>query len=368
MRRILFVAEKELHHIFRDPRSLTVALVMPIMMTFLYGYAVNMDIENIALAIVDRDGSAESRALSDRFYQSTYFTPPDQIVDPNDPDGILREGAANAVLTIPGGFGESVVRREPVALGLIIDGSDNSLGTAVKAYADAVVNKYLLSTMPVGFRPPAVDLSIQVLYNPDLKSSHFFVPGLVAIILMMISALLTSITIAREKETGTMEQLLVAPVRPLEILAGKILPYIFLALLDGILVLVFAKFLFGVPFTGSKLLLLGFGLIYIITSLAIGILISSLVRTQQLAMMMALMTTMLPSVMLSGYIFAIKNMPPFLQVVSRIVPAQYFLKIIRGIMLKGAAFEVLITQALFLVALAVVMIVVAIKKFNTRIV
>ena len=214
---------------------------------------------------------------------------------------------------------------------------------------------------------PGINLSQVVRYNPDLKSSHFFVPGLIAVILMMISALLTSITIAREKETGTMEQLLTAPVRPIQIIAGKVIPYIGLALLDGFLVWAFAVFHFGTPMIGSHLLLLSFGVIYIIAALSIGILISALVRTQQLAMMAALVATMLPSVMLSGFIFEIKNMPLVLQGISYIIPARYFILIIRGIMLKGSGIGVLWPQAAALVILTIVLLGIAIKKFKLKI-
>lgn len=367
MRKVFFIAQKEFHHILRDARSLTIAIIMPVMMTFLYGYAVNMDIEHISLAIVDRDVTSESRSLINDFYHSTYFYAPKYYLNELDPESALKKGHVSAILIIPGGFAKALERRENFELGMMVDGSDNNLAAAVRSYSDNIVNRYLMAKVEPEREIPSIVLAVRVLYNPDLKSSHFFVPGLVAIILMMISALMTSITIAREKETGTMEQLLTAPVKPVAILAGKIIPYIFIALLDGVLVLILAKILFGVPFVGSKLLLFGFGMVYIFTSLAIGILISSLVKTQQVAMMLAQLTTMLPSVMLSGYIFAIKNMPMPLQVLSDIVPAKFFLKIIRGIMLKGAGFEILAMQGLFLFVLAAIMITVAAKKFNTRV-
>jgi ABC-2 type transport system permease protein len=221
--------------------------------------------------------------------------------------------------------------------------------------------------LPPGAEPPGVVISQQVLYNPDLKSSHFFVPGLIASILMMISALLTSITIAREKETGTMEQLLTSPVTAVQIIVGKVIPYIGLALLDGVLIILFAMFHFGVPFVGSVWLLFLFGVIYIIAALSIGILISTLVRTQQVAMMAAQLTTMLPSVMLSGFIFEIKNMPKVLQWVSYFVPARYFLLIIRGIMLKGSSLSVLWIEAIFLIILTLILLTVAAKKFELKI-
>ena len=367
MRKIRFIAQKEIYHILRDPRSLFVVLAMPVLMTFLYGYAINMDIESVTLAVFDADHTAESRALVDQIFASTHFERSPEAVDLDDPEHLLRSGIADAVLFIRPGFGEALVNGQEFELGLTIDGSDAPLASAVQAYTQAALREYIVRKLPPGLELPIVQLSPQVLYNPDLESSHFFVPGLVAIILMMISALLTSITIAREKETGTLEQLLTAPVKPREILIGKLLPYIVIAFLDGILVLLFAKLVFGVPFVGSKLLLLLFGFVYIATALSIGILISSAVKTQQVAMMLALTVTMLPSVMLSGFVFAIKNMPLVLQGISHIIPATYFIVIIRGTMLKDAGLNVLGIQAAALVLIMVVLLTAATKRFSTRI-
>ncbi len=365
MRKLGFIARKEFYHIMRDPRSLTIIIVMPILMTFLFGYAINMDVEHLVLATVDRDNSRESRDLADQFYASTYFHMPEEPLDHLDPERSLRRGDANGVLVIKQGFAAALRTGRPVRVGLIIDGADNNTAAALRGYADGVLGMYLRERFAPVQQPPSVELSVQVLYNPDLESPVFFVPGLVAVILMMISALLTSITIAREKETGTMEQLLTAPVRPAQIIIGKLIPYAGLALVDGILVLVFAKLLFDVPFVGSMFVLLGFGFLYIITSLSIGVLISTLVRTQQVAMMLTLMSTMLPSIMLSDLIFALKNMPFALQALSYMVPARYFLTIIRGIMLKGAGLTALLDQAFLLSALTVVLLGIAVRQFKT---
>jgi len=367
MRRISYVAIKEFRHIARDPRSLSIAILMPILMTLLYGYAINLDIKNIKLAVIDLEQSEQSRELISRFYNSGYFRPPERAPQLSDPERILKTGRAHAVLTIRPGLSEALSDFEPYRLGLLVDGADANLASAATSYANVIVARFLTDRLPENFEIPGVTMSLQVLYNPDLKSSHFFVPGLIAVILMMISALLTSITIAREKETGTMEQLLTSPVSSREIIIGKVLPYVALALLDGILILVFGVFHFGVPFVGSLVLLLVFGLIYIVAALAIGILISTLVNTQQLAMMGALLVTTLPSVMLSGFIFEIKNMPAVLQYISYFVPARYFLLIIRGIMLKGSALEVLWIEAVFLIALALVLLGVASFKFKLKI-
>jgi ABC-2 type transport system permease protein len=365
--RIKFIARKEVYHILRDPRSLLIVFAMPVMMTFLYGYAINMDIEHVKISIVDQDKTAASRDLIGRFYNSRYFVRPEVEPDLSDISQIFRSGRSSGILVIKPGFDESITRREKFELGLLIDGADASLGAAVQAYTTALVNQYVLTRIPKGTIMPGVQISQQILYNPDLKSSHFFVPGLLGVILMTISALLTSITIAREKETGTLEQLLTTPVTPGEILIGKLLPYVGIAFLDGALIVTLAKFMFDVPFVGSHLLLVLFGFVYIATALSLGILISAVTKTQQVAMMLAQTTTLLPAVMLSGFIFAIRNMPPVLQGISLFVPARYFVKIIRGIMLKGAGVEVLYIQALALIGLMLVFMFIASRKFSTRI-
>lgn len=378
MHKLLFIARKEIRHILRDPRSLIITLLMPIIMTFLYGYAINLDIKNIKLSIIDLDKTSVSRDLIGRFYNSGYFIKSSEQADIIEPEKILKKSAANGVLIIRPGLGEAIQRlkninirnlkiKDEYELGLIVDGADANMASAAGSYSGIIVSQMLRDNFPIGFERPGIRISRQVLYNPDLKSSHFFVPGLIAIILMMISALLTSVTIAREKESGTMEQLLTAPVTPKQIIIGKTLPYVALALLDGCLVLGFGVFYFGVPFIGSTLLLLFFGVMYVTAALALGIFISTLVKTQQLAMMAAMVATVLPSVMLSGFIFEIKNMPLLLRIITHFIPARYFILIIRGIMLKGSGIEVLWIQALFLILLAVGLLAIAIKKFKLRV-
>jgi ABC-2 type transport system permease protein len=367
MFKIKHIAIKEVRHILRDPRSLIIAILMPIMMTLLYGYAINLDIKNIKLAVIDFDKSSDSRSFISSLYNSGYFTYPDQECNINNPEGVLKSGKAAGIIIIRQGFAKALIDGSDYELGLSVDAADANTASATASYSNMILQKFLQSRLPYGMEIPGVVISTQILYNPDLKSSHFFVPGLIAVILMMISALLTSITIAREKETGTMEQLLTAPVTPHQIIAGKVIPYIGLAFLDGILVLAFAVFHFGVPFMGSALLLLLFGFIYITAALSIGILISTLVKTQQLAMTAAQLVTVLPSVMLSGFIFEIKNMPIVLQYVSRIIPARYFLEIIRGIMLKDSAINVLWIESLFLIILTFVLLTIATKRFKLKI-
>lgn len=336
---------------------------MPVMMTLIYGYAINLDMKNIELGIIDLDNTVQSREFSESFYISGYFVKPPQPVTLANAADMFSQGKVDAILTIRSGFAEALTDAEKFELGLLIDGSDGNLAVAASNYAEMLLARYILKNIPT---PPAVDMSIQVAYNQDLKSSHHFVPGLVAVILMMISALLTSVTIAREKETGTLEQLLTSPATPREIIVGKILPYIGLAFLDGLLVLLFALLVFAIPFNGSGLLLLFFGIIYLISALSLGVLISTLVSTMQLAMMASLLVTLLPSVILSGYIFDIRNMPYVLQLVSRFVPARYFIVIIRGIMLKGSDVTVLWVEAAALIAICLVLLSLAVKRFKLK--
>jgi len=378
MRKIRQIARKEFRHILRDPRSLIIAILMPVMMTFLYGYAINLDIKNIKLAIKDFDNTSVSRELAGKFYNSGYFIRAEAEPDISDPEEIFRRGEAVAVLVIRNGFGKTIDALKynpqmalnsdsPFQVGLFLDGADANTAAAAASYSSIIVTEFMKRALPPDFEFPGVRIASQVLYNPDLKSSHFFVPGLIAIILMMISALLTSITIAREKETGTMEQLLTSPVTPRQIIIGKVIPYVFVALLDGVLVLAFGVFHFGVPFSGSVAALFLFGVIYIVAALSIGILISTLVSTQQLAMMGALLATVLPSVMLSGFIFDLKNTPVVLQALSHIVPARYFIAIIRGIMLKGADIGTLWLDAGALLCMSLILLGLAAKRFKMRI-
>ncbi len=366
MRGIKYIALKEIRHILRDARSLTIAIALPILMTLLFGYAINLDIKNIKLAIIDLDKTAESRDVASRFYNSGYFIEPSRGLDPTDPEKMMKSGRVDAILTIRPGLARALTNLTGYELGLLVDGADANLAAAATSYSQIVIARFGEAWLPKGVDVPRIVISARILYNPDLKSANFFVPGLIAIILMMISALLTSITIAREKETGTMEQLLVSPITPGEIIIGKVLPYIGLALLDAVLVIGFAVFHFGVPFAGSAVLLLLFGIIYIMAALSAGILISTLVSTQQVAMMTAQLLTILPSVMLSGFIFDIRNMPRVLQYLSYIVPARYFQLIIRGIMLKGAGMGVLWVQGVFLAALTLVLLTVAARRFRLK--
>jgi ABC-2 type transport system permease protein len=368
MNKIRFIVGKEVRHIIRDPKSLMIAIAMPLLMTFLYGYAVNLDTKNIKLAVVDQDNTAISREFIRSFFQTGYFVP--ALADPvvSDLELVLRTDDAHAVLILRPGFAAALHTATPYQVGLLVDGADANRAAATTNYANLVLFDFLRHRLGAPASGAPVSISRQVLYNPDLRSPDFFVPGLIAVILMMISALLTSITVVREKEAGTMEQLLTSPVSPGQIIAGKVIPYVGLAFIDGLLVILFGVLHFHVPFQGSHLLLVLFGVVYIIAALSIGVLISTLVNTQLVAMLSAMVATVLPAVMLSGFIFEIKNMPTVLQYLSAIVPARHFTVIIRGIMLKGAGVGVLWEEAVALVVITLVLIGIAIRKFKLKLV
>ncbi|MBN1294103.1 MAG: ABC transporter permease [Candidatus Latescibacteria bacterium] len=364
-KRIKAIIKKELYHILRDPRTLAVIFAMPVMMVLLYGYALNMDIKFIPIGFIDYDHSAESRALIQDFDASEYFNIKEFAENYTTIDYQLELGIIKAAIIIPKGFGENRKKQPVSQIQLLVDGSDPTYGNAVVNYANALVtlhsseNQNSLKMIPINF-------SDRFLYNPDLKGAHFIIPGLVAVIMMMVCALLTSITISREKETGTMEVLLVSPVRPIEIIAAKVIPYVVLSIIDGIFILIFAKLVFDIPLRGDLVLLLGLSILFIYCALSIGLLISSMASTQQIAMMAALVATILPSIILSGFIFPIFSMPAPIRALTAIVPAKYYMIIIRGILLKASSFRVVQTQAISLVLLGTIFLLIATIRFKTR--
>lgn len=360
LRRLLPIFRKEFIHIRRDFRTLIIIFAWPALMLFMFGYAINMEIQRVDLAIADEAPSPASYALRRAFEASPYFRVFAADGSRETIETLFYEQRAHAVLIIPADFSKSRAKRFAEHIQILVDASNSNAAQLIANYITAVIAAY---NARFGLLPP-LQTSVAVHYNPALKSAYFFVPGLIALILIMISALLTSITVTREKETGTIEQILVSPVRPPEIIIGKVIPYIFLAFADGILILLVAHFWFEVPVRGSLVLMMAGALLYIFVGLALGLLISTRVQTQQVAMMIALTSTLLPSVFLSGFIFPLDSMPLVLQLISKIVPAKYFLQIIRGILLKGNTLTQLYMAFAVLAAMGTFLTAVAIKKFK----
>ncbi|MDD3925427.1 MAG: ABC transporter permease [bacterium] len=356
LQRIKMVAWKECIHILRDIRSLAVVIVLPILMVVLYGYAINTDVRHLPLAVIDLDRTASSRDLTGAFLHGEYFDMVTYSGDYKGLDAVMDRGIAVIALVIPAGYSQDIAAGRQAQIQVIADGSDSTTATIAIAYATATVQQQsaglavaavLRRGAGTGIAPP-VEVRQRFWYNPELKSVNFIVPGLIAVILMMLSALLTSMTVVRERERGTIEQLIVSPVMPSELIIGKLIPYILISFLDVILVIAAGRLIFNVPLNGSPGLVLALSAVFLTASLGIGLLISVSSGSQQTAMTVAMMATMLPSVLLSGFVFPIKAMPAAIQWLTSIIPARYFLTIIRSIFLKGMGIGQLWQPVLFL--------------------
>lgn len=336
MNRLLAIAGKELRHLTRDVRSLAVALLMPAAMVMLYGYAVDMELRRLPVAVADDDRSASSRELVREFTAGGFIvaTMPDARRDDIEP--AFRRGEIRAAVVIPAGFERDKARQGSGQVQFLIDGSDAVTAATVENYLnECTLRLNRRAAQDRGISRLPLEPSVKVFFNPQLVSAHFIVPGLMAVVLMMVGALLTSIAVAREKETGTLDMLRTTPVAPLEVAIGKLLPYLGLGALDALLVVGVGRGAFGVPLEGSAWALAAWTLLYLALALSLGLAVSAFAPTQQVAMMGALMATLLPTLLLSGFVFPVSSMPPALRVVSRFIPATYFLTIIRGVMLKG---------------------------------
>jgi ABC-2 type transport system permease protein len=344
LRRALAIAVKELLQLRRDPRTALTLLGMPIVLLFIYGYALSFDVQHIRLAVVDEDGSRESRDMAQAFLRSGYF---DLVAYSNDTrvlGSLFDTGRAQAALVIPALYGTDLDAHRVTTLQFVLDGSDSQTATTILGYARQVVASVspVIRTTPRSASVVGVPL---VLYNPDLSSARFLVPGLLGFILMITSVIATALAVVREKERGTMESLRATPLLAIELLTGKTVPYLFLSFAAAGGALVAAHLLFDVPMVGSLLWLGVVTMMFLAVSLSWGILISTLADSQQVAFQLALLSSLLPTFLLSGFIFPISSMPRFLQLLSHVVPARYYLVALREIVLKGAGPEVWWNQA-----------------------
>jgi ABC-2 type transport system permease protein len=335
MRKTLAVALKELRQIARDRRTLLILLFVPAMFLLLYGYALNFDIRDIRLAVEDRDKSAQSRAMVSAFVNSGYFKLVADLTTPDELNRLFDRGDARAALIIPSGYGRDVVNRRPVQVQVIIDGDNANTATTVMGYAQSIVGEVNVASVGVMLTPPIV-MEPRVWYNPQLRSTLFLVPGLIAYIAMITAVISTALSVVREKERGTMEQVRMSPVSPAAFVLGKTIPYLALSFVSALLIVFAAMALFDMPMRGSWWHLCGAITLFLIGAQAQGLVISSVAPTQQVAFQLALLSSFLPTFILSGFIFPISSMPQAIQVITHIVPARYFIVALRGIVLKGA--------------------------------
>ncbi len=376
MQQLWALIKKEFLQIRRDPRTLGMVLFAPVVMLLLYGYAVNFDIHHIPIMVCDQDSSQESRRFIKGISSSEYF---DVIgYDPN-PDNLLRyldSAKARGVLWIPHGFGRRIASASSSDLFFGLDGADANTATISLGYFSKYVQGYstniIVNRLEKSGRSSLVSRLIpfqseqRVWYNPELKSSHFIVPGLISTLLMMVVALLTAMAVTNEKERNTFEQLAVSPIKPWQLILGKIIPYALVSFLGVLLIIPAGVFWFGVPLNGSILVLMLFILIFLVSVLGIGLFFSTIAKTQQQAMFMVLPVTSLPAILLSGFVFPIESMPHFLQMVTYLIPARFFLVALRGIFLKGVGLTVLWPEAVVLIFFSTVLMTAATLKFKKR--
>lgn len=361
-RRIAAVARKEVAHIVRDPFTLAMALIVPVILITIFGLAIDLDLRGIQLTVFDSDQTQSSRVLSQSFTTSGYFVTVERPLERN-PEAIINQGIARVVLIIPRGFEEDLDSGRTGNVQVLIDGTDNSTVGVIGGYL-AGIEAAAARKLDPNRVSPLLTIVPRYLFNPELKSSWFIVPGLSVVILSVLSILLTALTVAREWELGSMELLLGTPLSPLEIVIGKILPYMGLGLGGTVLVYVAARVGFGVPFTGNHIVYLFGTLLFLTTYLAQGIFISVIAKRQQVAMQMAILSGFLPSILLSGFVFSIENMPPFWQLFTMILPARWYMMIARGSYLKGAGFHDLIIPFVALSILCALLMFAAIKRFR----
>lgn len=356
---------KEFHHILRDRQTLTILLLMPLVQVVLFGFALRSDVRDVRLVVVDPSPDYATVALRERFAATNRFRVVKTSTTTDAIGPLFRRGDADIAVVFEPEFAVHLGTGEPARLLLAIDASDPNTGTTMQNYARAVIAAQE-ADWSAGRAAPRIVAETRMRFNPTLESVNLFVPGLIALVLTLVSALMTAISLSREKERGTLEVLLVSPLRPHQIIVGKVLPYLALAFANVVTALAAAWIVFDVPFHGSLLLLLGASILYSIVSLALGVLIAARTPSQRGAMLTALLGTMLPSTLLSGMIFPIASMPGWLQPVTHIVPARWFIVITRGIMLKGIGLPHLWREMLILAAMMGVMLVLAVRSFKPR--
>jgi ABC-2 type transport system permease protein len=374
-RRLRAVAVKELHHIVRDGRSLAMALMMPVMMLVLFGFALSLDVDRISTYIYDQDQTADSRDLIRRFHGSRFFQILGEVNDYAAIDRAIDRNRVLMALVIPNDYSKNLAAGRQAPVQILLDGSDSNTASIALGYAQTLVSNYSLELRAAAMdkrggqrQAPPVEARLRVWYNSSLESRNYVVPGLIAVVLQIIAALLTSLTIAREWEMGTMEQILSTPLRPAEMVLGKMLAYFAVGLADAAIALLVGIFIFQVPFRGSFLLLTLTTCIFLFGALFWGIFVSAVAKTQLQAYQMGILSSFLPAFLLSGFVYATESMPWVIQLLSRVIPARYMVTSLKGIFLKGVGFDVLWGELAFLALYGALVFWMSTRKLNQKLV
>jgi len=357
---------KEFYHIFRDRMSMMILLVMPILMLILFGYALNTEVKNSKFAIYDPSHDEATRSIVEKLQINNYFILKKELSSPDEIETVFKQGAVSMVVVFGPHFYEDLLHNGNAQIQLIADGSDPNTASTVTTYAASIIANYQKELLKTGKVPYLITPEVKLLYNPSMVAAYNFVPGVMGMIILLICAMMTSISIAREKEKGTMEVLLVSPMKPLYVILSKSVPYFFLSIINLATILIIAVFVMGVPIAGSFLCLIVTSLLYIFVSLALGLLISSLVSTQMVAMIISAMGLMMPVMLLSGMLFPAENMPWFLELISDLIPAKWFILAVKKIMIKGLGFEAVMKELAILGVMAVALTGISLKNFKIR--
>jgi len=364
-RSIRAVMRRELIDVLRDRRSLILTLLYPISMLIMYGYGIRYDVDNVALTVLDYSETPESRALTEELTRSGYFRIARYARDDHEVERDLATEYARAAAVIPRDFADQLRLRSPTEVQILVDASDSNTATIAQGYALAIVNRFASRYVDGPVAAP-IEVASRFWYNPELQSVNFIVPGVIAVIMMIVGAILTALSIVKEKERGTIEQILVSPIRPIEMMIGKIVPYTAIAIVDLVIIVAAGYFVFGVPIKGSLVQFAIVSILYLVCSLGVGVFVSTLADTMQAAMLAAVFLSLLPSVLLSGFVFPIEYMPVAIQAVTYLFPGRYFVEAIRGIYLKGVGLEVLWPDAVFMALFATGIITLSAARFRDR--
>lgn len=362
------VIGKEVREIRRDPITIWVAIALPLVMLYLFGSALSLDVKDAALAVYDLDKSAQSRALIEAFPHSGYFRYIHAVHEEREIGRLLDRGQARLVLVIPADFSEKLARRQAATVQTLVDGSFSATAMVVAGYAAAIVENYAMEqSRGAPHAPPPITVETRVWFNAPLKSVNYIVPGLFGVILMAFPPLLTALAVVREKEAGSVQQIFVSPIRPYQFIAGKMIPYAVIAFFEMVMILAAALLWFRIPFRGSPALFLGATAIYVFCTVGLGLLISTITRSQLVAMLLALLLTLMPSFLFSGFLFPIFTMPTMMQMYTYLFPARYFIEIARGIIMKGTGLELLWPQFLVLMAYTAAVFATATARFRKKV-
>ena len=366
MKRFIGFIKKEFYHIFRDRRSLFILFGMPIAQIMLFGFAITNEINNVDIAILDHSKDVTTQEITRKIASSKYFSIQQLIKNEAEIEAVFKRGKVKAVLIFEKDFSQNLMKESNATIQIITDATDPNTASTISNYINSIIQKYQQEINKNITTSYSIIPKTRMAFNPELKSVFMFVPGVMTIILMLVSAMMTSISITREKELGTMEVLLVSPLKPIQVIVGKVIPYVFLSIINAVIIVLLSITIFEMPVQGSLFLLGIESVLFIITALALGILISTISASQQTAMMISLMGLMLPTILLSGFIFPIASMPLPLIIISNIIPAKWFIIILKGIMLKGVGLQFIWKETLILFTMTIFFIVLSIKKYKIR--